>query len=797
MVRQHRWLAFLLVVLGASSVQAQQFDVIAIGPQEQNRNQAQQEQWSQTRNPFSRQPDADPPRHNKQRPEPRQRREAEDTEQLQHPSRERVAPVPSAFERYVAERLRRSADNEARIKSAAFPTGPHAADGVRSRTGDFERQGAKRESALHNDQARPEATPDDKTDIPCSQFGYELFSRPPSTFAPVDQVPVGPDYVIGPDDEIRIAVWGKVEGQWACSVDRDGNINVPKIGILGVTGLTFRELKELLGREFSKYFTGYDMSVSRGSLRTMKVYVVGNANRPGAYTVSSLATLVNALIEAGGPSKTGTMRDIQVKRKGMTPVRFDMYDLLLSGDKTGDIRLMPEDVIFIPPVGPLAAIIGNVRTPAIYELKNETKLSDLLCMAGGLTGFAFKGRIQLQRTEQQEARTIFEGDLVAIEKTPEKNIVLRDWDIARVFDVAERNNVVRITGAVANGGEFGIVPNATTIKDLIAKTGGLLYYASTSAEVTRVKVTQEGPVTERFTVDLTRALAGDPQNNVVLEMNDYIFVRSVPEWQLYRTVTVSGQVRYPGTYTIKKGERLSSLLERAGGYTDRAYLRGAVFTRERVRELQQKNLETMIIRLERELLAEGASVRSASAEGVEARKIELQQKQAFIESLKRTRSTGRLTIRLANLRLLKGSEFDIELEDNDSLTIPMNNRVVSVVGAVMSNTTMVHLEKVSAKEYVRMAGGYSRYADAKNSYVLSVDGSARKLSGGAVSWSDSRERWEMGGFRSDRKGIEAGDTIVVPEKLDRIAWLREIKDITQILANVAVAAGAVYLFSNR
>lgn len=795
MVRRCRWLVLLLVVLGALSVHAQQFDVIAIGPQGQTWNQEQQGQWSQQRNPFHLQPDAGLLRHDKQRPEPRRRPEAQDTERLQRPLRERPALQPSAFERYVAERLRRSADNEARIKSAAFPAGPHSADGAQPYTGDVERRDGRRGSAPPTDQEGPEATLEDKTDVSCSQFGYELFSRPPSTFAPVDQVPVGPDYVIGPDDEIRIAVWGKVEGRWTCAVDRDGNIDVPKIGILGVTGLTFRELKELLGREFSKYFTGYDMSVSMGSLRTMKVYVVGNASRPGAYTVSSLATLVNALIEAGGPSKTGTMRDIQVKRKGMTPVHFDMYDLLLSGDKTGDVRLMPEDVIFIPPVGPLAAIIGNVRTPAIYELKNETTLSDLIRMAGGLTGFAFKGRIQLQRTQQQEARTVFEGDLVEIEKTPEKNILLRDWDIARVFDVAERNNVVRITGAVANGGEFGIVPNVTTIKDVIAKTGGLLYYASTSAEVTRVKVTQEGPVTERFTVDLASALAGDPQSNVVLDMNDYIFVRSVPEWQLYRTVTVSGQVRHPGTYTIKKGERLSSLLERAGGYTDRAYLRGAVFTRERVRELQQKNLETMIVRMERELLAEGASVRSASAEGVEARKIELQQKQAFIESLKRTRATGRLTIRLANLRLLQGSAFDIELEDNDSLTIPMNNRVVSVVGAVMSNTTMVHLDKVSAKEYVRMAGGYSRYADAKNSYVLSVDGSARRLSNGTIGWSDSGERWEMAGFQSDRKDIEAGDTIVVPEKLDRVAWLREIKDITQILANVAVAAGAVYLFS--
>jgi polysaccharide biosynthesis/export protein len=633
----------------------------------------------------------------------------------------------------------------------------------------------------------------DTRDPQLRQFGYDLFSRAPSTFAPVEQVPVGPDYVMGPGDEVKIAVWGKVEGQWTVTVNRDGNISVPKVGTIGVTGLTFRELKELLSREYSKYFTGYEMNVSLGSLRTIRVYMVGNASRPGSYTVSSLATLVNALIEAGGPSKIGTMRDIQLKRNGKTLVNFDLYDLLLKGDKTRDLRLMPEDVIFIPPIGPVAAILGNVRNPAIYELKGETRLAEVIDMAGGLTGFAFKGRVQIRRTEGNEFRTIFETDLVNLETSAEKNVALRDWDMVRVFNVAESSNVVRITGAIASPGEFGIAPGITRVGDVVAKSGGLLYYAANEAEITRVKVTQSGPLTERFVVDLSKVLSGDETENAVLQVNDYLFVRAVPDWQLYRTVSVTGEVRYPGTYTIRKGERLSALIERAGGYSDAAYLRGAVFVRERLRERQQRSLEEMANRLEKELFVGGSTITSLSPEAVESKKTELEQKRAFIQSLRSQRATGRLTIRLVHLRLLKGSEYDIELENNDTLFIPMNNKTVSVTGAVMSNTSLIYIERVAPKDYVQMAGGYSRYADSGNTYVLKTDGSARKVAGSWINWNGSKEKWELAGF-GEVKPIEPGDTIVVPEKLDRIAWLREIKDITQILANVAVTAGAVYLF---
>ncbi|RJQ44813.1 MAG: polysaccharide export protein [Nitrospiraceae bacterium] len=629
------------------------------------------------------------------------------------------------------------------------------------------------------------------------QFGYDLFKEP-SSFVPSANVPVGPSYVVGPGDEIRITVWGKIEGAWHVTVDRDGNVSLPKIGVVGITGLTFEQLKELLHKEFSKYYTGFEMNVSMGALRTMRVYVVGNAQNPGAYTVSSLSTLVNALLQAGGPSKTGTMRDIQLKRNGILVEHFDMYDLLLKGDKSRDARLLPEDVIFIPSVGPLAGIAGNVRNPAIYELREETRLLDLIQMAGGLTSVAFKGRVQVERIADHQFRKLFEGDFYNIDNDPEKNFLLQDGDLIKVFAVIDTKNTVTLAGAVANAGDYGIISGKTRISDVISLAGGLMYYASDKAELTRVKVTPSGPLTEQIAIDIFKAAEGDPQHNIPLEINDYILVRNVPGWKLYQTVSILGEVKFPGTYTIEKGERLSSVLERAGGYTDDAYLRGAIFTRARVRDAQQHALAEMTTRLERELLVVGSQQVSTalSPEEIEARKVELEQRKKFVESLKQLKSTGRMSIRLAHLRLLKNNEYDIELEDGDNLFIPMKNNVVNVVGSVMSSGSFIYSEKAGYKDYINLAGGYSRYADENNVYVMKSDGTARKLSNGFLNWNVVSSRWEVSSLTGDEaKEIEPGDTITVPEKLDRIAWLREIKDITQIMYQIAVTAGvAVKLF---
>jgi len=635
------------------------------------------------------------------------------------------------------------------------------------------------------------SSPEVSTNI--RQFGYDLFSQTPSTFAPVTSVPVGPDYVLGPGDEIRISIWGKVEGSWNVIVDRDGNVNLPKVGIIGVTGLSFKQVKDLLKKEFSRYYTSFEMNVSMGALRTVRIYIVGNASSPGTYTVSSLSTLVNALFESGGPSKTGTMRDIQIKRQGQTVVHFDLYDFLLQGDKTKDIRLMPEDVIFIPPVGPLAGIAGNVRRPAIYELSGDTRLLDLITMAGGLTSVAFKGRLQLQRVEDHQIRTMFEGDLIDIEHDTEKNFILEDGDLIKIFPVNEAKNTILLEGAVANPGEYGIDPGITRVKDVISKAGGTLYYASQEAELTRVKATPSGPHTEYLNINVSEAIQGNPDHNILLEINDYILVKTVPGWQLYRKVSIGGEVKYPGTYTIKLGERLSSLLERAGGYTDRAYLRGAIFTRKRVREVQQKSIDDMIARLEGELLGHGVDqiATASSQEEAETKKLALDQRKQFLASLKQIRATGRMSIRLSHLRLLKNSEYDIELEEGDSLFIPTENSVVNVIGSVMSQGSFIYSENLNYQDYIAMAGGYSTYADEKRTYVLKVDGTAMKLHRGLFNWDGTGSRWEMGAFGKEIKAIEPGDSIIVPEKLEKIAWMREVKDMTQILYQIAVTAGVL------
>ncbi|MDP2167102.1 MAG: SLBB domain-containing protein [Thermodesulfovibrionales bacterium] len=605
------------------------------------------------------------------------------------------------------------------------------------------------------------------------QFGYDLFRQPPSTFAPVDKVPVGPDYVIGPGDEIKVTVWGKVEGQWSVVVDRDGNIALPKIGIMGVTGLTFQELKETLYKEFSKYFGAFEMNVSMGSLRSIRVYIVGNAARPGAYTVSALSTLINALFEAGGPSKVGTMRAIELKRNGKTVMVFDMYDFLLRGDKTKDMRLMPEDVIFIPSVGPFAGIAGNVKVPAIYELKGNTKLLDLIRTAGGLTSAAFSGRVQVQRIQDHRFITLFEGDMVGIGEEHEKNFALADGDIVKIYSVVDTKNTALVSGAVANPGEYGVVPGTTKVMDVISLAGGLLYYASDKAEITRVRVSQSGPDTETLTLDLKAAANGDLRHNVPLEVNDYILVHTVPEWRLYQTVTVTGEVRFPGTYAIKKGERLSSLIERSGGFTDKAYLTGAEFKREKIRRLQQERIDEMVERLDRELMSAGAAEVSTASTSDEAKifQMESEHKERFIAGLKEVKAKGKVTIEMSPLEGLRKSPYDIELEEGDSLHIPMNPRTVQVVGSVYSQTAFIHVEGNGVKHYIKLAGGYTANADKGNVYVLKANGMALKA--------------------SDVEGIESADTIVVPERLERIAWMRNTKDITQILFQIAVTAGVL------
>ena len=617
-------------------------------------------------------------------------------------------------------------------------------------------------------------------------FGHDLFLQGRTGFLTTNRLPVGPDYVLGPGDEVKIRVWGKFEGVWNPVIERDGTVRIPKVGVVALGGLTFEQAQAVLQKEFSRYYTGFEMNVTLGALRTMTVYVVGSARQPGAYTVSSLSTLGPALIQAGGPTKSGSMRDIQIRRGGKAVAHFDLYDLLRRGDRLADPRLLPEDVIFIPPVGPVAAIAGNVNAPGLYELKGERTVSQLVELAGGLNTVAFKGRLQIERIVDSNRQVVFESDL---EESKGKEVDLRSGDILKVFQVVRDRRTVRISGAVQREGEFGFTPGMT-VKDLVALSGGTKYYSYLKeAELSRLHVSEVGPKVEKRNVDLGKAIAGDPLENLPLQEDDQLFVRAIPEWRAYSQVAVLGELRFPGTYTARRGEKLSSLIERAGGFTEKAYPRGAVFTRESVRELQQKRLTESIARLERDLISRGSASLSAAAspEELKAKEGEILQSKELIAKLKTVQATGRMVLEIGSVEALRNSIYDIELENGDSLVIPENPRSLQTLGAVFNQTAFVFDPAKALPDYIELAGGYTEFADKDRVYILKVNGSAvQPKESGLFLFSKTAYT-----TRDGKPLLEPGDSIVVPEKLDRIAWLRETKDITQILFQIAVAAGVV------
>ena len=803
-------------------------------------------------------------------------------------------------------------------------------------------------------------------------FGQQLFSAGPASFTPPSNMPVSTDYIIGPDDNIVIQLWGRINEQYTLTVQRDGSIQLPQIGAIQVAGLTYKQLQKLIKRE-AESITGVNVNVTMGKLRSITIFVVGSVKKPGAYTVSAFDTILNALMYVRGPDVLGSMRNIQLRRRNKIVTTFDLYDLILKGNNSKDMRLEPGDIIFVPKAETIVAIGGDVKVPAVYELKKEKSLLNALKLAGGIKPSAYSEQIQIQRYLENKERIVLDMSLDELKKE-KRPFTLQDGDVVRIFPVIKEDtnavylfgNVIRpgkyeyfsemrisdiiktedlkpetyfpyallkrynppeksaelvpfnlgeallkhdmkenirlrskdeihifskwtfedkpyisvagevrrpelyfcdegmrvkdavlvagdltrdayqkkgeiirvnkekefntiyfnvakamaddreenlllqdqdriiihsiweevnkkqvdINGDVKNPGKYQYTEEMT-VNDLVFKAGNILESAYVDeAELTSLIVKdRQISKMERKTINLGKAMEGDPVHNVRLMPNDRLHVKRIPDWHEAKYVSVLGELKFPGKYVIKKGERLTSLIARAGGYTDEAYLRGAAFTRENVRALQQTSLNEMAKRMEREVMSQGSAqlATAVSKEEIESKKAELEQKRKFIESLYALKATGRMTIKLAHARLLKGSDYDIMLEDGDSLTIPTKNDVVNVMGAVISHGSYIYSDALKYQDYIAMTGGYSEYADEGNVFVLKVDGSARKIKK-SISWNPFKSRWEITVFGEKVKELEPGDTIIVPEEVSRIAWMREIRDITQILMQMAVVA---------
>jgi protein involved in polysaccharide export with SLBB domain len=303
-------------------------------------------------------------------------------------------------------------------------------------------------------------------------YGVNLFRNLPSTFAPVNLVPVTPDYVVGPGDQLIIQMWGQVTLNGRFLVDRSGSIFVPQVGSIHVAGVKSDEMHDFLKSQVGRVFRNFDLNVNLGQLRSIQVFVVGQARRPGSYTISSLSTLTNALFATGGPTPQGSLRHIQLKRDGKVVVDFDLYDLLLRGDKSKDEKLLPGDVIYIPPVGPQIAVSGSVNKPAIYELKSQgdTTINDVLELAAGLSNVASRQRVRLERVDDHRSRSMTEIALDA----QGRSTVMKDGDLLEIDAVVSQyKDAVTLRGNVANPGRYTWKPGMR-VRDLLPDKNALI-----------------------------------------------------------------------------------------------------------------------------------------------------------------------------------------------------------------------------------------------------------------------------------------------------------------------------------
>ena len=652
-------------------------------------------------------------------------------------------------------------------------------------------------------------------------YGQNLFSAP-SGYSPISQAPVPNDYILGPGDEIRLQVWGAVNAEHSLAINRHGQINLPKVGVINLTGVRAGDLESVLRSKIGRVFTNFNLNATLGRLRSIQIYVVGQARQPGTYTVSSLSTLINALFEVGGPSSNGSMRNIQLKRDGRIVGEMDLYNFIARGDRSGDVPLQPGDVIVIPPVGPRVAVLGAFEQPAIYELKGAGSVGEVLALGGGLSVLANPGKALLERIDPaaNKARRVedFALDTVGLKRP------LRDGDILTLFEISPQfANAVTLRGNVAAPLRYPYTAGMR-IRDLIPDREALItpdYYqrknllvlfddAGKTAVERGVRnlldeVNWDYAVIERMDratlttrlipFNLGRAvLDGDDQHNLALEPGDIVTILSkkdlrVPMDRQTRLVRVEGEVATPGIYQVDAGETLPQLLARLGGVTRNAYLYGAEFTRESVRKQQQQNLDTVIRKLEAQQQAEaGRQIANTKVESDAQTQLSVRQQQVMQQQLARMktlRSNGRVSLELPPANVDMAKLPALPLEDGDAIYIPSWPGFVAAVGEVFNENAIIYRPGRTVGDVLKTAG-VSEGAELDNAFVLRADGSVKAAR-------DHNSLFRMSSFEDIE--LMPGDTVVVPAKLDReTGWTKFVtglKDWTQILYQLGLGVAAL------
>lgn len=802
-----------------------------------------------------------------------------------------------------------------------------------------------------------------------SRFGANLFDANISTFAPVTNVPVPDSYQLGPDDTLLVQVYGKQNNKYELVVDRHGNVNLPDIGPLSVSGLTVAEASSLIQDRITQANIGLQAAISMGQLRTINIFVAGEARNPGMYAVSALTSVTQALYVSGGVTDIGSLRDIRITRAGKIVSSFDLYDLLLQGNNANDVTLQHGDVLFVAPIGALATIEGAVRRPAIYELTANDNIGSLLKMAGGLTPEAQLKNVVIERAtaagrelvninladNSAHSKNLLSGDRLVIPQLSARihqqvtvvgaverpgtyawrqglrltDIIADKWtdllqstdmdyallvrrvnergdikvvqfnlldavsigrtqltlqpqDIVVIFHQVNQgyqrealNNAIRgnvqnqlarfdantlLAGdvlatnfatiqqknAVVSGSQFasktasGSAPEE--LESFITTMLQQLYvepqYIRLSKHLNRrellfplmqmlrsqsnnqqelpivsisgdVKVPGEYPLVEQSTVskliraagglnssaylqraELSRFIAQDLQQNAIEQQNkdiniaqvladattdvalvsrDRLNIFTTPDWSQIRMVNVQGEVRFPGTYQVLKGEKLSDVIERAGGLTSSAYPFGAVFTRENIRIRESEQAAKLLSQLKADL-ASRALTAPAGLTAPASSSAEL------IAQLQTIEPVGRMVVDLDQI-IVGNPQYDLDMENQDSLYIPRIQNSVTVMGEVQNPGSHRYRAGLSVKDYLSLAGGARKRADEDLVFVIRADGSVMLPS----------SEW----FAANDSSLKPGDTIIMPLDTEYKDSLSLWTQVTQILFQSAVAISAI------